>query len=106
MRSKKILPCLGGEVLLDVFGDFDVARELSVEAMMSIRSCSGAASLGGGRGQLVVLNIASSDERKGRSLGGMRSLAESVTSLYAMGSTLPDSSDCRTVSANYNTLVT
>lgn len=47
MRSKKSLPCLGGEVLLAVFGDFDVARELSVEAMMSIRSCSGAASLGG-----------------------------------------------------------
>lgn len=30
------LPCLGGEDLLDVFGDLDVAREPSVEAMMSI----------------------------------------------------------------------
>ena len=62
--QKGSLPCLGGEDLLDVFGDFDVAREPSVEAMMSINSFAGALRCPGAVvGRAVVLNSGKSDGR-------------------------------------------
>jgi hypothetical protein len=79
--GRKSLPCLGGEVL-DCFGDFDVAREPSVEAMMSIERCSGAASSGAVAGDWWYECGMIQCLEEGRKLG-MRSPAESVTKLAA-----------------------